>query len=311
MRRALLLLALLGVLGVVGCGGGGGGGGPTTWYVDVATGNDANPGTSDAPFRSITRALQSARIALTVAGGDVVSVRFGIYDDTVETFPLVIPPGVVVSGTTGTGAPQIKGGGPIPATYGTGLTAAVVLEAYATMHWFEVTNTLTAGDPGFHYGMVMVGDEATADACHPRDSLHGGIRVESGSNISVVNGSIAFHPTGVGLHFAGGGIGGRVQILSISQNRIGVEYDAPGAALNGTTNQDTRVQIYGNSDTDVWVNPGVSVDARGCQWDHVPPTLSTSDVGGGIDIYHLDGLAGIDVTGYGPLVFKPGSTTDR
>lgn len=308
MKWGVALVLLLSTAGLAACGGGGGGGGPTTWYVDVATGSDGNPGTAEAPFRSITRALQSARTALAVGGGDIVSVRFGTYDDTVETFPLVIPPGVVVNGPTGTGAPWVQGGGPIPPTYGSGITAAVVLEAYATIHWFEITNTLTAGDPGFHYGLVMVGDQATADDCHPRDSLHGGIRVESGTNITIHGGSIAFHPTGIGLHFAGGGIGGRVQVMSISQNRIGVEYDAPGAALNGTTNQDTRVQIYGNSDTDVWVNPGVSVDARGCQWDHVPPDLSTTDVGGGIDIFHLDGLAGIDITGYGPLVFKPGST---
>jgi parallel beta-helix repeat protein len=48
-----------------------------TWYV-ATSGNDANPGTLAAPFKTITKAAQR------VAAGDVVEVRGGTYNQTVS-----------------------------------------------------------------------------------------------------------------------------------------------------------------------------------------------------------------------------------
>lgn len=48
-----------------------------TYHVDVRTGSDANPGTAEAPFRSILRASQAAR------AGDTVLVREGVYHEQI------------------------------------------------------------------------------------------------------------------------------------------------------------------------------------------------------------------------------------
>ena len=47
----------------------------TLFWVDQASGNDANPGTESQPFRSITRAMQSG----TMRAGDAVLIRQGTY----------------------------------------------------------------------------------------------------------------------------------------------------------------------------------------------------------------------------------------
>jgi len=306
------ILALLVVLAVgpalAGCGGGGGGDGGNgstgadVLYVDVAKGLDGNPGTEAAPFQSISRALQSVQTAPAREAGTRIRIEPGVYDSCCETFPLVVPSGVVLEKIGLGSSPVIRGGGAIPPAYGTGFTAAVVVEAYAMVRGLEITNTLGTASPPFHYGVLMGGDEAAVINCSVVNSEAGGIRVVAGNDILIDSCSIGGHTTGVGLHFAGGGVGGRVSSTGITFNRIGVEYDAPGAALHGEASPQGRVQIFGNSDTDVWVAPGIVVDARGCNWDAVPPQASTTDVGGGIDIFHPDGQTGIDVSDFGPVV---------
>ncbi len=243
-----------------------------------------------------------ARTSPVREGGDVIRVLSGTYTDATESFPLIVPSGVVVEKGGMGSMPNVTGGGPVPAGYGTGYTAAIVLEARAAVRSLEISNSLTAVDPGFHWGLLMAGDEAMVDGSSVYGSLSGGIRVNAGNDIRIHGTNIGGHLSGVGLHFAGGGVGGRVTSSNIWGNRIGVEYDAPGAALNGTSSLDRWVQIYDNSDTDVWVAPGIHVNARGCHWDHLPPQASTADVGGGIDIFHLDGPSGIDTSDFGPVV---------
>lgn len=302
LRTSVLFAAATLALVLAGCGGGGGSDGSHVLYVDVNTGDDGNPGTEAAPFHSIGRALQDARTAPAREAGTVIRIEPGVYDGCCETFPLVVPSGVVLEKIGLGSSPVVRGGGAIPPAYGSQLTAAVVVETHATIRGLEITNTLGTATPPFHFGVLMVGDEAAVINCSIGGSESGGIRVTAGENILIDSCSIGMHVSGVGLHFAGGGVGGRVVSSVISMNRIGVEYDAPGAALNGEASESTRVQIYGNSDTDVWVAPGIFVNAQGCNWDNVPPQLSTTDVGGGIDIFHLDGSTGIDVTDAGPVV---------
>ena len=302
-RPLTLLVATALTVALAGCGDGGGeSSGAHVLYVDVLVGDDGNPGTEATPFRSITRALTEARTAPAREAGTRIRIEPGVYDSCWETFPLVVPSGVVLDKIGQGSSPVIRGGGAIPPVHGSGFTAAVVVEAYATVRGLEITNTLGTATPPFHYGVLMAGDEAAVIGCSVVGSGSGGIRVVAGDDILIDSCSIGLHVSGVGLHFAGGGVGGRVLSSVISQNRIGVEYDAPGAALHGAASPDRRVQIHDNSDTDVWVAPGIVVDARGCNWDAVPPQASTTDVGGGIDIFHPDGQTGIDVTDAGPVV---------
>jgi parallel beta-helix repeat protein len=63
-----------------------------TLYVNPVTGNDANAGSRQSPYKSITRALRVAKSA-------VIRLATGTYSDRGgEKFPLVIPKGVMVIG---------------------------------------------------------------------------------------------------------------------------------------------------------------------------------------------------------------------
>jgi hypothetical protein len=70
-------------------------GSPKIYFVNVGSGNDANAGTSGSPFKTITHALGLA------VSGDQVLVSAGTYSAaTGETFPLVLPSGVSLTGIT-------------------------------------------------------------------------------------------------------------------------------------------------------------------------------------------------------------------
>lgn len=67
--------------------------GSMTLYVNPTAGNDSNNGTQTAPFKTISRALQQAR------AGATIQLALGTYSAaTGETFPLVVPTGVLVVG---------------------------------------------------------------------------------------------------------------------------------------------------------------------------------------------------------------------
>ncbi|MDJ0975442.1 MAG: DUF1565 domain-containing protein [Planctomycetota bacterium] len=293
-------LAILFLL-LAACGGGGGVGEPQgriDYYVDAALGSDANPGTIDLPFETITHALAVARPAPIRNGGDSVHVFAGTYDAVKETFPLVVPEGVNLL-KAGNLRPTLLGGAMVDPLDAQNITAAVVLRSGAQMGAFNITNPLTSGDPGFHYGVLMAGEDVHLHMSHISGSRHGGIRVEHGDFMEIAACKIYNHTEGIGIHFAGGGKDGYVRLSDIYDNRIGVEYSAPGARLNGNGNvpgQDNK--LHGNTHTDLWIAPGITVNASYNQWDHNPPSITTSsNTGGGIDIYHIAGVAGVNIVG--------------
>lgn len=80
----------------------------TLLSVDPTLGNDNNPGTFQAPFRTITRALQVA------PANSAILLTPGTYStDTGEVFPLALRPGVTLQGDVGTQGEGIviRGGG--------------------------------------------------------------------------------------------------------------------------------------------------------------------------------------------------------
>ncbi|AFY32790.1 DUF1565 domain-containing protein [Calothrix sp. PCC 7507] len=65
----------------------------SNFYVNPAAGNDANPGSQPAPFKTITRALKLATI------GTKIQLADGNYNATSgEVFPLTVPSGTIVVG---------------------------------------------------------------------------------------------------------------------------------------------------------------------------------------------------------------------
>jgi hypothetical protein len=75
-----------------------------TWFVNPVTGNDANPGTSAKPFKTLTKALTK------VKAGDTVRLATGAYgkDFSGDQFPangLLVPSGVTIQGSVSSGFP--------------------------------------------------------------------------------------------------------------------------------------------------------------------------------------------------------------
>ena len=66
------------------------------FYVNVATGNDANPGTSARPVRSIAQAIDLAAVSPDATG--TIFVAAGTYEPPNERFPLLMRPGYVLQG---------------------------------------------------------------------------------------------------------------------------------------------------------------------------------------------------------------------
>jgi parallel beta-helix repeat protein len=65
----------------------------STYYVHPTSGNDSNPGTAAAPFKTLTYALSQ------VAAGSTLYLSPGTYNaSSGERFPIVIPANIVVSG---------------------------------------------------------------------------------------------------------------------------------------------------------------------------------------------------------------------
>jgi len=78
---------------------------PVTYWVDVATGNDANPGTEAQPFKTITRACSASNET------DTIMVRPGTYSAaTGEEFPILLQ-GPTLMSTGGRDVTTIQGDG--------------------------------------------------------------------------------------------------------------------------------------------------------------------------------------------------------
>ena len=68
-----------------------------TWYVDPTTGSNLNPGTLSQPFLTLTYA---AGVAASSAGIDTIVLLPGEYNDVNEAWPLNLPAGVSLQGTS-------------------------------------------------------------------------------------------------------------------------------------------------------------------------------------------------------------------
>src|SRR6266853_2522722 len=98
---------------------------PAVYYVSALAGSDTNPGTQSSPFKTITHGMRVA-----TKNGTTVRVASGAYNvANGETFPIVVPAGVLLIGDEtnkggGSTPTSIVGGGQVPA-FPAGTSAAV------------------------------------------------------------------------------------------------------------------------------------------------------------------------------------------
>lgn len=111
-------------------------------YVNSSTGNDSGTGDQSAPFRTITRALQQAQ------AGTVIQLAPGNYtQQSGETFPLVLPAGVVLQGDAankGQGVSIVGSGKFISPTFAE-QNITIQAQNNSTISGISVTNPATRG----------------------------------------------------------------------------------------------------------------------------------------------------------------------
>lgn len=115
---------------------------PTLLYVNPSTGNDSSAGTQSAPFKTLTKALQSA------PAGATLRLATGTYNSASgETFPIVIPTNITVIGdesTKGKGILITGSGRYLSASFG-GQNVTFRLETAAKLQGVTVTNPDSRG----------------------------------------------------------------------------------------------------------------------------------------------------------------------
>lgn len=264
--------------------------------VSASLGNDGTAdGSSGYPFKTITAALA------TMSSG-TVCVAPGTYDTTLgEVFPITLPAGVSLIGDEtnkgqGTTPTKIIGGanltvGGTCGTYGTTIYAG----ANSVIAGFELTNGNVASAA---FTLVMRNNSITLRNNSIVNNQTHSIYVCNGSTNHIITGNTISNNTGLGLGFIGGGVGSKVENNIITNNVYGIEYDTAGGDLGGgAAGSSGGNTISCNSNTDLWTNTGITIDAANNFWDHNPPSLSTTTSGSGIDIYNGGGAATITTTG--------------
>jgi parallel beta-helix repeat protein len=125
----------------------------TTLYVDAAKGNSGGPGTAQAPFKTITAALQAA------VPGTVIQVQPGKYDEVNgEIFPLVVRSGVTLQGDVNSRGKDtlIQGGGKFLSPTVAGQIVGIVAQKGTTIQGFTISNPQKRG-----YGIWAEGTDPT------------------------------------------------------------------------------------------------------------------------------------------------------
>lgn len=272
-----------------GCGGGGGDGGASgggappvayNYYVDAAVGNDANPGTEAAPFKTITTACATA------TSGQSVKVAPGYYDvANGETFPIVVPAGISLIGdesNKGDGAADIwiTGSGTIG-----GFIIVIYPGSNSVIAGFAIANSASSDSA---MGIVLYNNSGVTlrnNTILGNDNT--GVRVDTSSVNHVIAGNV-FKNNFIGLSFVDGGAGSRVEGNRITNNNTGVVYYSPSGTEGGDLGGGAAGSaggnwIWGNETNDLFTATAGTIYAKNCYWDHTPPTIGTDST---VDIYN-------------------------
>ncbi|EKT88548.1 LIC10774 family surface protein [Leptospira santarosai] len=289
---------------------------PNVHYVDALSGKNSNPGTSLAPYKTITYAVSQP--------GNTIYVAPGIYNEALgETFPIRIPAGMnLIGNESGKGIEsKVKGGnsgysgtgilrneGPTlifgVGVVSTGLadSAALTLGNNSTVAGFTITS------PGPYPGGV------TLSAVHVPGAPSGVSYVISG--ITIRNNTLTGTVGGAGIYINFSNQAGTGNIISgntIVSNYFGIynhysntvikvennliSQNKSGISLIANTDFNTNADLGGGSTGSVGNNTitcnefydlststsnTIILYAKNNHWDHTPPTVLMT--GGAADI---------------------------
>jgi parallel beta-helix repeat protein len=259
-------------------------------FVSAGTGLDTNAGTQAAPFKTITHAI-------AVAGADpciaTIQVAAGTYDTgSGEFFPLTPSKVAVIGDETN------KGNSPSAAVLvqGCGFVGPTTAQRCATFAPGDgatiagleiVAPSGMIPDAGQYYGTGVYWANAGCTVRNNTVTQCGdmGVDFENGAS-GVLSGNIITGNTGnplsgLGVAFNGGA--GKVENNVITKNRLGA-FAYAGADFGGGAQSSAGGNVLScNTQTDLFVNV-LNLGAQNNAWDHVPPSASSGNIGGGVDV---------------------------
>ncbi len=283
---------------------------PNVHYVDALSGKDSNPGTSLAPYKTITYALSQP--------GNTIYVAPGIYNEALgETFPIKIPAGINLIGNESGKGTDSKGKGGNSGYTGTGIIpnegptlilgvglvyigdyATLVLESDSTVAGFTITNpkpysgdiTISAiqvsGDPfGIISGITIRNNSLTGSIGGA--GVYIGPSNQAGTGNIISGNTIVSNYYGIRNSFSSTVI--KVENNLISRNRWGIiinpntdntNVDLGGGSTGSVGNNTISCNTY--HDLSISLSNTVTLYAKNNHWDHIPPTVTTT--GGNADI---------------------------
>jgi hypothetical protein len=276
MNLCRLFVPLICAVLLISCGGSSSSGG-FDYVVDVATGEDSNPGTAANPFKTITRAISVA------ASGERIKVRSGLYNvGSGEVFPLLLPAGAELIGNEETiGLDTMINGGafwPLDAFEVDPLLTALVASD-GVFAGFSINSESDVDSVALYVDgdRVQVRNNTITAAAGAEYSE--GVVVASGGNQRLIGNTLDSN-TGAGLLFAGAGNDAVVEDNIITRNETGVLVTGAtdinidlGGGSQGSAGGNV-LSCNGLANLRVWKG---SYDASNNFWDHVPPTRSPPD----------------------------------
>ncbi len=284
---------------------------PSVHYVDALSGNNSNPGTSLAPYKTITYAVSQP--------GNTIYVAPGTYNEALgEMFPIKIPAGInLIGNESGKGIEsKVKGGN--SGYTGTGIIRnegpTLILGMGVVFTGFEYTTLILENDStvaGFTITNPKPYSGPNTSAVQVPGSISGII-----SGITIRNNTLTESIGGAGVFIRTSNQGGTGNIISgntivsnyfgiynsfsnavikvennlISRNKsgillmthtdFGINVDLGGGSTgsvgNNTISCNTFHDLYAS------VSNTVTLYAKNNHWDHIPPTVAMT--GGDVDI---------------------------
>jgi len=237
-------------------------------------GADTNPGTQALPFKTITHAMTVA------TSGSTVQVEPGIYDtlNNGETFPIVVPTGVLLIGDEANkgGGTSIVGRGPAPAGFAAS-SVTLLPGTGSTIAGFTITPDATS--VGYD-GLLLSNGSVTLRNNTVTGASRYGMEVDASTN-HVITGNQIVSNGGSGLGFVKGGVGSKVETNVITANGVGVEYDVAGGDLGGGSAGSAGGNLISCNAADLaaLASSPITISAASNFWDHSPPTLGCSFTG--------------------------------
>lgn len=292
-------------------------------YVDSVSGNDSNPGTQAAPFRTITKAILYA----TSKNYKIIAVAPGTYSASIgETFPIVIPDGMTVYGdfngkgllggssslyagppsSPKTGATLISGNGPDTASGYNHVT--LKLKSNAKISGFKITNPKPFDNTVYSTTVLLTGMSTATVSDNTIEGIFGGNGIHINSNGSSSDGAHIISDNSILSNYTGisdytWNRTNKIQNNVISHNNVGIKTVYIKLDLGqGATGSVGGNTFSCNNHQDLELGAGASgqtLYALNNSWDHMAPSTFNNYSSYGIDIVNYN---------YATIVYYAGGT---